>query len=75
MARASSFSTTVKAAGDRVVSGPHFDQTRSEPEITSPNPARARHLVAKPDLAQKPNLASESRCAQLRGIKKRSVRV
>jgi len=75
MARASSFRTTVKAAGDRVVNGPHFDQTPFEPEITTPNPARARHLVSKPDLAQKPNLASESRYAQLRGIKKRSVRV
>jgi len=47
----------------------------AQPEITSPNPARARHLFLKPGLARPPNLLSESRYAQLRGIKKRSVRV
>jgi len=43
--------------------------------LQSPNPARAWHLFLKPDSARKPNLLSESRYAQLRDIKKRSVRV
>jgi len=43
--------------------------------ILSPNPARSRYLFLKADLARKPNLRSESRYAQLLGIKKRSVRV
>ena len=34
----------------RVVKGPHFEAwTRPEPEITSPNTARALHLFLKPD--------------------------
>ena len=58
----------------RVVNGPHFEaQTRPEPEITSPNPAR--HSFSKPDLGPKAKLLSEPRYAQLQGIKKRSLRV
>jgi len=38
----------------RVVIGPHFEAwTRPEPQITSPNPARARHLFLNPDLGLK----------------------
>jgi len=38
----------------RVVKGPHFEAwTRPQPEITSPNPDRARHLFLKPDLGLK----------------------
>jgi len=60
----------------RIVNGPHFEaRTLPDPEMTSPNPGRARHLYLKPDLARKPNLPSESTYAQLRGIKKRSVQV
>jgi len=36
----------------RVVNGLHFE-TRTRPEITSPNPARVRHLFLKPDLGLK----------------------
>jgi len=37
----------------RVVNGSHFEaRTRPEPEITSPNPARARHLFLRPDLGR-----------------------
>jgi len=38
----------------RVVNGPHFEAwTRPQPEITSPNPARARYLFLKADLGLK----------------------
>ena len=38
----------------RFVNGPHFEAwTRPQPEITSPNPARARYLFLKPDLGLK----------------------
>ena len=41
----------------RVVKGPHFEAwTRSEPKVTSPNPARARNLFLKPDLGLKAKL-------------------
>jgi len=50
-----------------------------EPE---PGPSPKAQVRTRPDIyfgspiwAQKPNLPSESRYAQLRGIKKRSVRV
>ena len=43
----------------RVVKGPHFEAwTRPEPEITSLNPARVRHLFLKPDLVLKANQGS-----------------
>jgi len=38
----------------RVVNGLHFEaRTRSEPEITSPNPCRDWKLFLKPNLGQK----------------------
>jgi len=38
----------------RVANGPHFEnRTRPEPELASPNPARAGHLFSKPDLGPK----------------------
>ena len=38
----------------KVAKGPHFEAwTRPEPEVTRPNPARARHLFLKPDLGPK----------------------
>ena len=38
----------------RVAAGPYFEAwTRPEPEFTSPNPARARHLFLKPDVRPK----------------------
>jgi len=38
----------------RVVNGPHFEvPTRPEHEIAKPNPARAQHLVLKPNLGPK----------------------
>jgi len=43
----------------RVVKVPHFEAwTRPEPEITSLNPARVRHLFLKPDLGLKANQGS-----------------
>jgi len=51
----------------KLVNGPQFEsRTRPEPEITCPNPARARHIYLKLDLGRKPNLPSEWRHAQLR---------
>ena len=46
-----------------VVKGPHFE-ARPEPEITSPNPARARYLFLKPDLSLKAKFTEEGKiCA------------
>jgi len=45
-----------------------------KPEITTPNPARGRHLFLKPDLGQKPKFTEGVlRNAQLWGNKKRCV--
>jgi len=58
----------------RVVKGPHVEAwTRSEPEITSPNPTRARHLLLKPGLGLKAKFtkgdvqpwSNKKRCVQV----------
>jgi len=64
------------APQSRAVNGPHFEARNGpKPEIASRNLARARHLFLKPNLGPKPNFPSELRYVQLRGNKKRSVRV
>ena len=57
--------------------GPHFEAwTRPEPEITSPNPARGRHLFWKPNLGLKVKFTEGVlRYAQLWSNKKRCVQV
>jgi len=52
----------------KVVNEPHVE----EPEISR---NAARHSFLEPDLTRKPNLPSDLRYTQLRGIKKGSVRV
>ena len=49
----------------RVVKGPYFEAwNRPEPEITSPNPARAGHLFLKPVLGLKAKFAEGAKiCA------------
>jgi len=55
----------------RVVNGPYFEaRTRARNNTPEPGPSPTFILAA-----QKPNLPSESRYAQLRVITKRSVRI
>jgi len=67
---------TVMLMASRSVNGPHFEaRTRPEPEITSPNLARTRHIFLKPDLGPNTKFTDGVKICATAVYQKRSVRV